>query len=223
MKIKSTSELSRRSVIRGAAVGLAALVLTDVGVLNAQRSWSVESPSTGPTPASTRPVSVDEYVREMPGSGDTTGAMTSLDGARSEYRKAVSIFPLLLPRGYAFPSDLGIEISEDSLARNYSVGTGGSQAFFFWQNAVAASAYAAYLRGDRATSLKVLDTAESGYSSRVREMYVVDPGMYYVANTLAPARNGNFTSLRAQGLDAFVRNEATRTIAEKAGDSFEIR
>lgn len=212
--------LSRRSVIRGAAVVVASLVVADLGTLTAPHAWAADSGSTEPPTATTTPVSIDEYVRVMPQSGDTSGISTLLAGVQEEYRRAVAIFPLTLPSGYVFPAESSITEPQGKSGVRFSVGTGAGEAYFFWQNATAAAAYSAHLRGDRRSSTELLGAIANGYSTPVRKMYIQDPDERYVTSSINPARNGNFISLRAQGVDQFLANSSARAIATKAGDTF---
>lgn len=212
-------ELSRRSVIRGAAAVAVSLAVGD-SVLTASGAWAAEPSAPGPRVAATNPVSIDEYVRTMPASGDTTGTTTLLDGVHEEYRKAVAIFPLALPTGYAFPAESSTTEPEGESGTRFSVGTGAAEAYFFWQNATATAAYSAHLRGDHGKSSQLLSAAETGYATPVRKMYVQDTENAYIDTAINPARNGNFAPLRAQGVDHFISNASTRAVAAKAGDSF---
>lgn len=156
----------------------------------------------------------------MPPSGDTRGASTSIAGVRDEYKRAIGIFPLQLPKGYAFPAESAVAEPVGQTGTQFSEGTGAAEAYFFWQNATATAAYAAYLRGDRRYSTQLLDIAESGYGTKVRKMYVSDPDNSFVIESLAPSRQGNFASLRVHGIDQFISHAPTRAIATMAGDVF---
>lgn len=211
--------ISRRSVLQSAATIAAAMAFGGT-LTNAAPAMAAGHSTAAPSLAVTRPVSVDEYVRRMPPSGDSTAQTTALSGVHDEYRTAVSVFPLQLPTGYAFPAQSSAIYPAGASGSRFSVGTGAAEAYFFWQNATAAAAYSAFLRGDRAASHQLLNAVEAGYATAVRKMCWEDPGDGYIVHSIEPGHNGNFLPLRLGGLDEFTGGPTFRAIAEMAGDGF---
>jgi hypothetical protein len=187
---------------------------------NAAPAMAAGHSTAAPSLAVTRPVSVDEYVRRMPPSGDSTAQTTTLSGVHDEYRTAVSIFPLQLPAGYAFPAQSSATDPAGAPGSRFSAGTGAAEAYFFWQNATAAAAYSAFLQGDHARSHQLLNALEAGYATGVRRMYWQDLNDGFLVHSIEPGHNGNFLPLRLGGLNEFTGSPIFRAIAEMAGDGF---
>lgn len=218
----SNASISRRTVILGAFGAVAGGMSLAAGPLAtpAPAHAGVNARLGGVEVAVTNPVSVEEYSRLMPAADDSRDDWTWIDGVHEEYRRAIAVFPLLLPVGYAFPAHSQTRDDIADAPMRWSVGAGGAEAYLFWQQATATSAVAAYNRGHREAAAARLNVLEAGYVSSIRSMYVDDPSREFIRAAVAPARSGNFGALRASEAGTFLRSASNRAIAAAVGDRF---
>lgn len=149
-----------------------------------------------PAVAETTPVSMDEYMASLSSEG-----YTDIVGVHDEYRRAVAIFPLPLPEGYAFPAES--REKEDETGMRFTLGTGEVEAYTYWASATTRAAYDAHISGDTATANRHLDALEAGYDSPVGRASIDDPDRGFINDGVNPAREGNYRVLQEAYLLSF--------------------
>ena len=211
MESSSTIEVSRRGFMRNALVASAVAAF-------ASAAWGARPTSAAADTASDAEATA-EYVQELP-AADSTTDWTFLDGVHDEYLRAVETFPFPLPDGYVFPSKSRWREPAGEANVRFSIGTGGAEAYMFWAGACSTAAFAAYRRGDADRAEFLLGTLEEGLRSSLHPMYVVDPDMVFINDTIVPATHGDYSALRGACIDPFIADPVCRSIAASAGDRF---
>ena len=183
--------ISRRILLQLAAVGSTAAFL--IPEASAQGDVvSSDLPFVEITPGA-----IENYLKETQHKG-----MARFTEIQTEYRNATTIFPLTLPDGWTFPADCGL--SDTSPGAFWERGMGASAAYFNWQRAVAAAAYAGHRQGDTTSAKRYLDLLEAGYATDVRRAALSDPEDIFTGGhsgqtkggPLVAARNGDFKLLQ---------------------------
>lgn len=129
-----------------------------------------------------------------------------------EYRRHTATFPYALPRGYRFPS-----------RPEWPDEAGGYYEALFhvyhdWRRATATAAYSAYLRDDCSRAEALLARIESTYSDELRRVIIDDPENGYLRDAIWPAYNGDYTMLKFQDIDPYLRDLERLQIVRDAGE-----
>ncbi|MBD8478950.1 hypothetical protein [Microbacterium sp. CFBP 8794] len=111
----------------------------------------------------------------------------TLEQVWAEYKDAIARFPLALPSGWSFPADSALRSAVPDAS--WEVGSGESEAYLVWQEAVAFAANEAQSRGDLDEADRMLSLLEAGYSSNTRKRALEDPNQIIMTDALDAARD----------------------------------
>ncbi|MGM1029677.1 MAG: hypothetical protein ACQEWM_07350 [Actinomycetota bacterium] len=184
-----------------------------------REAWEAAAAEASPGPVElldTTPITADAYVARF---SDTSGqpyGTEGIDDVNAEYREAAQVFPLALPDGYAFPAEA--RFMGRSLPDGWQRGDGVAEAFSFWRQATATAAFNDHLRGDQQAAEVHLDALAAGYDSPVRAMFVADPDLAYLEQTVAPAYEGNFDRIYLDDAQRFLGWDGYAAVSAHAGD-----
>jgi hypothetical protein len=210
--------------LAAAVVAIAALAACSSATITpvAEPALAPSSAAVASTPAPPAELTVAEFVDRF---GPATGDMVWLSGAEveDEFHAAAAAFPLDLPAGYTWPTEMSRSLGT---VTEWQRGTGVAEAYLYWEAAHATAAYAAWRSGDMVSAVAQVEVLVDGYASAIRSMYV-DPeeagtDSEYYRSVLEPALNGHLEPLVHAQVASFISTDEYLAIAAQAGDVIQV-
>lgn len=213
---------------RTAALAVAAATIAALAACSSADAAPADNPAPTSAPVtdaveSPAAVPVAAFVDQFGPGPDTDTVWLDGEGVDDEFHAAAATFPLALPDGYTWPTELPRSLGS---VTEYQRGTGAAEAYLYWEAATATAAYADHRSGEPDDVAAHLEALVDGYASPVRSMYFdpEQPGTdtEYYRSVIEPALNGNFDPLTHAQVASFVTNAEYHAIAAQAGDEIRV-